>query len=60
VLNKIYWGLGGSIVMGYALFSFFGRELGDEKREVVPAEVRNSPGGYRSSHIWVMGFRGGK
>jgi len=27
---------------------------------VLPADVRNSPGGYRSFHFWHSGYHGGK
>ena len=40
-----------------------GTELGRARREKISADVRQSPGGYRSFHstsIWHSGFRGGK
>jgi len=43
---------------GYATFT--GKEVGDPKREIIPADVRQSPGGYRSFHFWHGGYRGGK
>jgi len=33
-------------------------EFGDPERDKIPADVRQSPGGYRSFH--VVGFHGGK
>ena len=60
MLNKLYLSIGCLILVGYSGMALTGYEFGDEPRETIPAEARNSPGGYRSSHFWVMGFRGGK
>jgi hypothetical protein len=42
------------------LWAFTGKEFGDPERQRVPADVRQSPGGYRSFHFWHSGYRGGK
>jgi hypothetical protein len=60
VLNKLYLTLGSLLLVGYTWVAFTGREFGDESRQVIPAEQRNQPGGYRTSHFWIMGYRGGK
>lgn len=44
----------------YAVVSWFGWSLtGPGKREVIPAEIRQQPGGYRSYHSYTF-WRGGK
>lgn len=60
MLRRIYLGLGSLMVGFYGLTAFGGWEYGNPSREFVPAEVRKSPGGYRSFHFWHSGFRGGK
>ena len=30
------------------------------ERDIVPAGVRSSPGGYRAFHFWHSGYQGGK
>ncbi|MEW6208713.1 MAG: hypothetical protein AB1631_10125 [Acidobacteriota bacterium] len=60
MLSKIYLAIGLILLLGYGLVAFTGMEFGDPRREVVPPEVRNSPGGYRSFHFWHSGYRGGK
>ncbi len=50
--------IGGLLLYGAALRQ--GWDLPSGNREVVPASVRASPGGYRSYHFWHSGFRGGK
>jgi hypothetical protein len=60
VFSKIYLMIGIAVVGFYGLSSFKGWELGTPKREVVPADVRQSPGGYRSFHFWHSGYHGGK
>ena len=60
MLQKIYGVIGVGILAFYAVAGFSGWELGTQARETVPADVRNSPGGYRSYHFWHSGFRGGK
>ena len=60
MLSKIYLIIGIIIVALYGVVALRGYEFGDEKRQVVPADVRQSPGGYRSFHFWHFGYRGGK
>jgi hypothetical protein len=57
---KLYMMIGIGIIALYGLSSLRGWEIGTPKREVVPADVRQSPGGYRSFHFWHSGFHGGK
>ncbi len=45
-----------SLLGFYGYASLTGWELGGGKRGLIPASVRNSPGGYRSYNYW----RGGK
>ncbi len=40
----------------YSVAAYRGWEMGSPKRGFIPANVRNSPGGYRSFGYW----RGGK
>jgi hypothetical protein len=60
MLSKIYLALGIMLLLGYGFVAFTGTEFGDSQREIVPQDVRNSPGGYRSFHFWHSGYRGGK
>ncbi|MBK7996771.1 MAG: hypothetical protein IPK14_26380 [Blastocatellia bacterium] len=58
--KRLFLVFGGSIVFLYAVAGFYGWEFGDNKREVIPPSVRQSPGGYRSFHFWHSGYSGGK
>jgi hypothetical protein len=60
MLAKFYLMLGIIIIAAYGVIAFTGREFGDPERQRVPADVRQSPGGYRSFHFWHTGYRGGK
>jgi hypothetical protein len=60
MLSKVYLVLGAIILAGFAFVTLTGRELGDPEKQRMPPDVRQSPGGYRSYHIWYSGFRGGK
>lgn len=60
MLSKFYLALGILVLAFYGMVAFTGKEFGDSEREFVPADVRNSPGGYRSFHFWHSGYRGGK
>jgi len=60
MLSRIYTIIGIVIILGYVFVAFTGKEFGDPERERVPADVRQSPGGYRSFHFWHSGYRGGK
>jgi hypothetical protein len=59
-LALTYLAFGVLIDGGYALATFTGWEPGAEPRETIPADVRSSPGGYRSWHFWHSGYQGGK
>lgn len=60
MFKKIYLGYGVVTILAYAAIALTGYEFGDPVREFVPADVRQSPGGYRSFHFWHSGYRGGK
>ena len=60
MLSKLYLLLGGGLLLLYLLVTWSGRELTLARRQTLPADVRNSPGGYRSFHFWHSGYRGGK
>jgi hypothetical protein len=60
VFNKIYFAVGLLAILAYAGMTFVGYEIGNPDRDFVPADVRQSPGGYRSFHFWHSGYRGGK
>jgi hypothetical protein len=60
MFNKVYAIIGVLALAAYAAIGFTGYEFGDPEREFVPADVRQSPGGYRSFDFWHSGYRGGK
>jgi hypothetical protein len=60
MLSKLYLLIGALIIALYAVVAFTGKEFGDPERQKMPADVRQSPGGYRSFHFWYSGYRGGK
>jgi hypothetical protein len=60
MLNRFYWITGIAILILYGWIGFTGWEFGTPERDTVPADVRHSPGGYRSFHFWHSGYRGGK
>ena len=60
MLSKLYLLLGGGLLLLYAAAAWSGWELSTSSRQFVPADVRNSPGGYRSFHFWHSGYHGGK
>jgi hypothetical protein len=43
----------------YGLASWNGWQMGADKRGVIPADVRQQPGGYRSYHSYTF-WHGGK
>ena len=55
-----YLVLGGIVTTGFAGVQFTGWEPGTPKREIIPPNARESPGGYRSYHFWSSGWMGGK
>jgi hypothetical protein len=48
------------LIGAYAWADHSGWEVATPPRQVVPADVRQSPGGYRSFHFWHAGWQGGK
>ena len=60
MLSKLYLFLGACVLLLYAAAAWSGWELTTAPRQVLPADVRNSPGGYRSFHFWHSGYHGGK
>ncbi len=60
MLTKLYVLLGTAILALYVAAAWSGWEIGMSRRQVLSADVRNSPGGYRSFHFWHSGYRGGK
>ena len=60
MLSKLYLVIGIAIIALYTVVAFTGREFGDPEKQKMPADVRQSPGGYRSFHVWHSGYRGGK
>jgi hypothetical protein len=61
MLIKFYLALGIIIIGLYGFVALTGKEFGDPERQKVPADVRQSPGGYRSYHqFWYSGYGGGK
>lgn len=60
MLSKLYLVIGILIIALYCFVTFMGKEFGDPERQKMPADVRQSPGGYRSFHMWHSGYRGGK
>jgi hypothetical protein len=60
MFNKIGLTAGAIAILLYGIVAFTGTEFGDPERELVPADVRQSPGGYRSFHFWHSGYHGGK
>jgi hypothetical protein len=60
MLRKFYLGASVAVLLLYGVVAMSGFELGNPNRQFVPADVRNSPGGYRSFHFWHFGYHGGK
>ncbi|HEX8283847.1 MAG TPA: hypothetical protein VF588_10855 [Pyrinomonadaceae bacterium] len=60
MLSKLYLLLGTGVLLLYAFAAWSGWELSTSPRQKLPADVRNSPGGYRSFHFWHSGYHGGK
>jgi hypothetical protein len=59
-LVRGYAGFGLLVLLGYLVAGFFGWSFEQEDRDALPLSVRQSPGGYRSYHLWHSGFQGGK
>lgn len=60
MLSKLYLVFGVGLLFFYLVAAWLGWEFGMQPRQVLPPDVRNSPGGYRSFHFWHSGYRGGK
>ncbi len=61
MLRKTYLISGIALIALYAFVAFKGWEPGTPaRRNLAEADVRRSPGGYRSFHFWHAGYRGGK
>ena len=60
MLKRLYSILGLCVVTFFAVAGLEGWEFPSAPRQILPANVRNSPGGYRSYHFWHPGFHGGK
>jgi hypothetical protein len=60
MLSKLYLVLGTGILLLYGVAAWSGWEMSLSPRQTLPADVRNSPGGYRSFHFWHSGYHGGK
>lgn len=58
-LAKAYVAIGLAVVAFYGAATWNGWEWGNAERNFVPADIRSSPGGYRSFH-YGGGYRGGK
>ncbi len=48
------------MLLYYGWVAWTGTEFGSPAREKIPADARQSPGGYRSFHSGYAGYRGGK
>jgi len=59
-LSKFYGLYGAVVLLGYLLLGMTSYAPAPDDQRVIPASVRNSPGGYRSYHIWYTGYHGGK
>lgn len=59
-LAKVYLALGLAGSAAYGGATYLGKDVGSTERTVIPASVRNAPGGYRSFHFWHSGYSGGK
>jgi hypothetical protein len=55
MLSKLYLLLGTGVLLLYGVAAWSGWELSTSQRQVLPADVRNSP-----FHFWHSGYHGGK
>ena len=60
MLSKFYLLFGVAVLALYVTAAWSGWEIDSSPRQILPADVRNSPGGYRSFHFWHSGYHGGK
>jgi hypothetical protein len=59
-LVLVYGGFGLLVVLSYLGAGLLGFSFDEEERDAVPLSVRQTPGGYRSYHLWHSGYQGGK
>jgi hypothetical protein len=59
-LHRFYLATAATLCVWWLAGALQGWELSTPKRRTVPADVRSSPGGYRSFHFWHTGYHGGK
>jgi hypothetical protein len=57
---RAYAGFGALVLLAYFMAGLFGWSFEQEDRDAVPLSVRQTPGGYRSYHLWHSGYQGGK
>ncbi|MBK9071893.1 MAG: hypothetical protein IPL79_12960 [Myxococcales bacterium] len=60
ILAKLLLAAGVTVSAVYGGATLLGKDFKNTQRQVVPASVRNAPGGYRSFHFWHSGYSGGK
>ena len=54
-MRRAYWVYSAIVLGWFALAQVGGFEIGSPRRGVIPASVRQSPGGYRSYSFWGGG-----
>jgi hypothetical protein len=59
-MKRFYLVFGLGMLGVYSYAEAIGWEMQTAPRQVLPAGVRQSPGGYRSFHFWHTGWQGGK
>lgn len=59
-MAKLYLVIGLLLLGTYAVAESRGLDFNTTPRRVMPGDVRQSPGGYRSFHFWHSGYHGGK
>ena len=55
-----YGAYGVVLLIAYLIAGLTGYSYESEERDLVPLSVLQSPGGYRSYHLWHSGYQGGK
>ena len=60
MMARVYLVFGLLLVSAYAYAEARGWDFATEQKVVVPGDVRQSPGGYRTFHFWHSGYHGGK
>ncbi|HJZ85256.1 MAG TPA: hypothetical protein VKN99_08815 [Polyangia bacterium] len=59
-MRRFYLAFGVAALTVYTLAEAQGWQFAGSRQQVIPADVRQSPGGYRSFHFWHAGWQGGK